>query len=311
VTVVIGTSDYNKAAAERLAKILAPWDVRCKVVNGADVNKPRELTEDEKPTWCGNSGDAPAPTGFAIQGPTILLGTPEDNPLIAYTFRGFQPYRTLKDVFPGRGQGLYSWQRDAIGKGQESITLIAYDAEGMGQAVGSLYQAVHGLDPLTRWELPRHNAIAAAKEANPVGQAKVSWRALAPDRVDGLKADGQSLQVLSHDGSLVSLNARGEATGGKVLRTAEIAEATRTLATAKPTADGAKTYAMPARVAKFVVTLGDRTAVGYWGGALRIYEGNTVKTQQQLPQDITAMVAADARLVVGLADGQVLALESK
>ena len=53
VTIVKGASDYNIAAAERLQKILAPWGVTCTIVNAADVNKPRSLTEEEAKTWVG------------------------------------------------------------------------------------------------------------------------------------------------------------------------------------------------------------------------------------------------------------------
>ena len=59
----------------------------------AEVNKPRPLTAEQAATWCGlqyagrgqiKPGDQnPLPfVGFAIDGPVILLGTPEDNPLI-------------------------------------------------------------------------------------------------------------------------------------------------------------------------------------------------------------------------------------
>ena len=82
-----------------------------------------------------------------------MLGTPEDNPLINFLNRyGFLPYQPQRDVMPGRGRGYIAWQRDGIAREQESITCIAYDAPGMSEAVGTLYEAATGLDPLTRWE---------------------------------------------------------------------------------------------------------------------------------------------------------------
>lgn len=54
-----------------------------------------------------------------------------------------------------------AWQRDMIGKGQESVALMAHDAEGMGEAVGSFYEAVAGLEPLTPWVLPVKSNVAA------------------------------------------------------------------------------------------------------------------------------------------------------
>lgn len=82
-------------AAERLIKILEPWGVRCKVMDLDKAAKSRSLTEEEAATWCGlayapskaiKPGDAnpPALVGFAVQGPVVLLGTPEDNPIIGF-----------------------------------------------------------------------------------------------------------------------------------------------------------------------------------------------------------------------------------
>ena len=51
--VVRGTSDYDKAAAERVAEILKPWDIRCKIVDAAEVNKPRPISPEAAPVWIG------------------------------------------------------------------------------------------------------------------------------------------------------------------------------------------------------------------------------------------------------------------
>ena len=56
--------------------------------------------------------------------------------------------------FPGRGRGYIAWQRDAVSYGAESITLIGADPAGVSEAVGSLYEAAAGLDPLTQYALP-------------------------------------------------------------------------------------------------------------------------------------------------------------
>ena len=171
VTLVKGTSEYNAAAAERLQKILAPWGVKCAIVNAADMNKPRSLTEEEAKTWIGltyaskgqikpSAANPITVAGFAIDGQVILLGTPEDNPLIKFLLdQKFLPYAPRAGEFPGTGRGYLAWQRDGIGKGQESITVIGYDAAGIREAVGSLYEAVAGLDPLTPWTLPAANSV--------------------------------------------------------------------------------------------------------------------------------------------------------
>ena len=116
VTIVKGKGDYD-AAAERLAKSLKPWNVECSIVTAAEVNKPRTLTEEEAQTFIGldytgrgqiKPGDKNDPrlVGFAVQGPVILLGTPEDNPLIKYLLDAkFLPFTPSKTDMPGPGRG--------------------------------------------------------------------------------------------------------------------------------------------------------------------------------------------------------------
>ncbi len=112
VTLVLGKSDYNQAAAERLANILKPWGVRCKNVKAEDVNRPREISAEEAPAWVGLEPGKATPgktnsltvAGFDVQGPVVLLGTPEDNPLIQFTKKErFLPYTPDAATFPGRG----------------------------------------------------------------------------------------------------------------------------------------------------------------------------------------------------------------
>ncbi len=232
VTVATGTSAYNQAAAERLARILKPWDVRCKIVKAADVNKPRVITEEEAKTWCGlepgrvkaGAGNNPAQVGFDVRGPVILLGTPQDNPLIAFLDRSrFLPYKPDAADFPGRGRGYLAWQLDGVGYGQESITLIAYDADGMAEAVGTLYEAASGLRPLTAWKPPAANAVAAANKAPArPSEGAVAWKTVLPDRIAGLKAlTGGGLLALSQDGSLLALDGQGKVEWQKTMPGAE------------------------------------------------------------------------------------------
>jgi hypothetical protein len=50
-------------------------------------------------------------------------------------------------------------------------------------------------------------------------------------------------------------------------------------------------------------------AVAYWGGTLRIADAaGTVQSEQQLPQDVTALAWHDGKLLAGLADGRILVL---
>jgi hypothetical protein len=52
-TIVKGKSPFHEAAAKRLAKILAPWGVKCKELDLAEASKPRSLSEAEARTWVG------------------------------------------------------------------------------------------------------------------------------------------------------------------------------------------------------------------------------------------------------------------
>jgi hypothetical protein len=86
---------------------------------------------------------------------------------------------------------LVAWQRDGIGRGQESVALIAYDEAGMAEAVGSCYEAIAGMDPLTTWIWPDEHLIAAVTSApGLVKAAPVVWIAAVPDgRVVALQAN--------------------------------------------------------------------------------------------------------------------------
>jgi hypothetical protein len=57
---------------------------------------------------------------------------------------------------------MFAWQRDAIGPTQESIALIAYDAAGMAEAVGSTFEAAAGIEPHTPLALPSQSTLTAA-----------------------------------------------------------------------------------------------------------------------------------------------------
>jgi hypothetical protein len=322
VTIVKGASDFNNAATDRLIRVLEPWGVRCKVMPLAEAAKSRWLREDEAATWCGlvyagrgqikpGDGNPPSLAGFAVQGPVILLGNPDDNAIIKFLLQEqFLPYRPDKDKFPGAGRGMLAWQRDGIGPGQESITLIAYDEAGMQEAVGTLYEAVAGLEPLTRWSWPSSDAIAPATTATPVPTGQVEELARLPDRIVGLKLDGGQLTALSHDGTqLVGPPAAFYVEGKSSVVDGNYAERASQLATPPNPADiaAAQKLSDSTRLVKFVVPHGEQTAVAYWGGTLdvRDKQGKTV-SRTRLPQDVTALVSDGKSLFAGLADGRIL-----
>jgi hypothetical protein len=243
----------------------------------------------------------------------ILLGNPEDNPIIKFLHeQRFLPYSPRVGIFPGPGRGLIAWQRDGVGHGQESVTLIAHDAEGMKEAVGTFYEAVAGLEPLTKWQLPEKDSLAAARTAPGLyTAASVAWSINLSDRVDLLRAMGPNLTAQAHDGTWVTISAAGKVTSQKVLNAPQ-AQAFRQ--EPKPSPDPmadpeVKKQTRPDRILKLSARQGNRLAVAYWGGTLRIVEGNQVKAEQRFPQDITALTWLDGQVAVGLANGQVFLLK--
>jgi hypothetical protein len=60
---------------------------------------------------------------------------------------------------------------------------------------------------------------------------------------------------------------------------------------------------------KLAAADGDRLAVAYWGGTVSVLDkAGAVRAARRLPQDVTAMAWSDGRLLVGDADGKLMAL---
>jgi hypothetical protein len=326
VTIVAGESEFSGTAAERLSRILKPWNTQASIIGAAQADKPRSLSAEEARTWIGldhtgrgqiSPGDSnrASQVGFAVRGPVILLGNPQDNALIGtLADTRYLPFATAADEFPGRGRGWVAWQYGGIGVNQESVTLIAYDAAGMDEAVGSFYQAVAGQRPLTRWDLPTEATLKPAiQPAATPPAAQVVWSQRLPDWVCGFRLEGAAVAALTADQSLTTLTADGKCGAAKVLERDEFAKLRDGLAL--PAADGSASvpHAMALRRVKFVLPgAADTVAVIYWGGTVRIAsaDGSVVKTEQRLPQDVTAALWRGQELLTGLADGRVIALRA-
>jgi hypothetical protein len=144
--------------------------------------------------------------------------------------------------------------------------------------------------------------------------APTAWSVSVPDRVVALAAGGGMLTAVSHDGSLSTIDRSGKLLASKPLSAAELQEAVKQhAAPADPRADEAlKSQARSDRLAKLAAATSDRIAVVYWGGTLRVVDAQgTIRSEQTLPQDVTALTWLDGVLVAGLADGRVIALQAK
>lgn len=317
-TIVAADKPAYADAVARTKEVLEHWGVKCKVMPVAEAAKARLLTEEEASTWVGlafagkgqikpGDGNAPQFAGFAVQGPVVLIGTPEDHPIIKFIAdQKFLPYAAKAGEFPGRGRGYIAWQRDAVGRGQESITLIAHDASGLAEATGSLYEAVAGMSPLTRWELPVSNTISPAKKAGMPAEAPIAWRSVLPDQVVAFKADGAGVRALTHDQSTSVVSADGKVSDFKPLGREEFANAVKEWSAPVNPAD-LKPFELPDRMVKLIAKAEGRTAIVYWGGTLRVVDAQGAEqTRQRLPYDITAAAWSGNRLIVGLTSGEVI-----
>jgi hypothetical protein len=322
VKLVVGTAPHYQKAAERIAETVKLWDVQCQVVKAADVNRPRVLTKEEAATWVGLDFGRATPgkenaigmAGFDVRGPVVLLGNAQDNPLIDFIQkRKFLPYQPDAKNFPGAGRGMLAWQRDAVGPGQESITMIAYDADGMNEAVGTLAEWVAGMEPLTRLVPPRANSVTPAMNTAATKAAPVAWTATLPDRAVALRAAKGRLEVLTWDGTLAEVDGAGKVVKRQPVSPAEVTKLAGEMKTT-PDADALKSaqkHAPVGRIVKAAVAQDGLTAVAYWGGTVQVLRGDAVQSVQLLPQDVTGLAWLDGKLVAGLANGQIVALTVK
>jgi len=323
LTLVTGRGEFNTAAAERLERILKPWNITCSVVSEAQANQPRSLSEDEARTWVGldyagrgaiqpGGSNAPVEVGYAVRGPVILLGAPADNALTRLIAdQHFLPFRPEAETMPGPGRGYIAWQREALGVNQESITLIAFDAAGMDEAVGTLDELLAGLQPLTPLALPLTGAISPATKTSEPPQLRVAWTAALPDRITGLRTTDGQFTVLTHAETLSQVSA-----DGAILSTQPVAAGAysglvaQLHSGAEPAAmAAARAAAPPNRLVKLAETSGDQLAVAYWGGTVCILDkAGAVRAARRLSQDVTALAWLNGQLLAGDADGKLVAL---
>ena len=193
------------------------------------------------------------------------------------------------------------------------MTLIASDADGMAEAVGSLYEAAAGIDPMTPWALPATSAVTPATTNLQPPEAVARWQAVLPDSVLALVVGpAEEIAVTTLDGSATVLGKSGKVVSQRIVNPEEIAAAKKVAAVAPVVPDALKAKLAPHRVPKFVVTRNGFTAVAYWGGTLQVFAADgTLNAQQLQPHDISAMAWVGNTLVLGQSDGCVVALETR
>lgn len=317
VTIITGSSAFNEVAAKRLVEVLMPWNIRCTVISAAAANKRRELSEEQLKTWVGLGGGrlnaanyGVNQSGFAVNGATILLGTAQDNPLIAFAVaNNFLPYRPDAN-FPGRGRGYLAWQRDAVAYGEESITMIATDEVGMDEAVGTLYEIAAALTPLMPLTPPVQATGTVATKALLLPAARAIWTVVLPDTAVALVvAADNTVTITTNDGTMTTLDAKGKSLN-KITVAAKDLKRDKLVAPQIP--EVLKKVLLPYRIAKYQASQGNLTAIGYWGGTLQIFATDgTLQTQQLLPQDLVGLAWAGDQLISVQSDGRVTSFQVK
>ncbi len=187
--------------------------------------------------------------------------------------------------------------------------LIAYDAAGMSEAVGTLYEAAAALDPLMGLDPPSVASIAAAdKPALCAPEAKIAWRAVVGDRPLSIKvSESGEISVLTSDGSVTTIDKTGKVSAQRP------SDQPAPLMTAPPApkvpAELTKGL-MPNRLPKYMQAQGESIAVGYWGGGVDLFKSDgAIKCTSQLPHDVSALAwLSDRLLLVGQSDGTVVAI---
>jgi outer membrane protein assembly factor BamB len=190
---------------------------------------------------------------------------------------------------------MIAWQLYGIGHGQESVTLIAYDAAGMGEAIGTLYEIAAGLTPLTPWTLPVEAPLAAATKAPAHAPAmKAAWEVALPDRAAAVRPlpDGKVV-VLSQDGSLTALDPQGKEAW-------------------KAEMPGGETWLLDASADGGLIAVGaSQRVVAFDARGKKLFE--TVVSDDKPPKPLTCVaVSPDGKQVAaGTTDGQLALLSPK
>ncbi|MEJ7664151.1 MAG: hypothetical protein WKG07_33795 [Hymenobacter sp.] len=199
---------------------MKPWGVRSTMVNAADVNKPRQLTEEEARTWVGidfgrveeeRQSVCSLGVGFAVNGPVILLGNPADNPLIATVERmGFLPYKTSAGSarrgrgYPRPAARCSGHRTSPLPSSPSTRRVWPRQSERCGRSGGGLIPTPLGL-PFTA----SNNSGQTSSEDT--REAAIVRRAILPDRPLSMNAmpNGQ-VAVLANDGTTTTLDATGK-----------------------------------------------------------------------------------------------------
>ena len=144
----------------------------------------------------------------------------------------------------------------------------------------------------------------ASKEIGQIPEAKAAWQLVLPDRAVAMQVTDKS-EVVVHtaDGSVTTIAANGKVVAQKV-EEGFTAPPVKLPDNKPPRCPATSSSASPPP------TTAPRSA--YWGGALQILDATgTMKSSQQFPDDITEIAWLGDKLIVGLSDRTLVALQSR
>src|SRR5262249_45554740 len=108
--------------------------------------------------------------------------------------------------------------------------------------------------------------VLAAKKADKTPELAVAWSAVLPDRIDGLKAEGDKIAVLTHARTLTEVQPGGKLGAPRQLDDAAYDKAVKELQTpSDPQREALQKKLGPQRLVKLVSKNGNRTAIAFWG----------------------------------------------
>ena len=107
-----------------------------------------------------------------------------------------------------------------------------------------------------------------------VPELAVAWSDVLPDRIIGLKAEGDRLSVLTYTSVLAEVQKEGKVAAQRVLEGAISRKAVEEMETASAPAELAAMQKKlgPQRLVKFVAKTGKDTAVVFWGGTVHVLD---------------------------------------
>ena len=322
VVLVAGSSDYNRSAAERLEKILQPWNIRCTTMTAAEASKSRSLTSGRgahlgRPGLCRARPDQAGrvePTR-AIRVRRARARHPPGH--AGSTIRSLSSCLTNASCRTSRTPSLCPARGAVMSRGSVRLSASTRNPLASSPTMRQewLKPSAHstkcwlGLNHSRRWPSPGPAWCNPQPSRTPSPELTVAWELALDDRITGLRAAEGKISALTAARTLAEVRPDGGASASPLSpdRYTELAKQFKP-ANADALAQARK-LAPAGCLPKLVGDNRTNRAVVYWGGRLELFDqAGKLLASRQGPQDLTAMTWAGPYLVTGDADGRLTAL---